>query len=98
MLTRLCLASSDCERLKLFLEQRAGSFAKEKGPRILDYLELATAKKDVHVLEDIVSQHIDMSCIAKSSLAAEWHGRWGKRLSKSRNHHHRTHLRFLSSL
>ncbi|KAG1893623.1 cytochrome P450 [Suillus fuscotomentosus] len=55
---------------RLFLEQRAGGFAKEKGPRILDYLELATAKKDVHVLEDhdVVSQHIDMSCIAKSSL------------------------------
>ncbi|KAG2099551.1 uncharacterized protein F5147DRAFT_711632 [Suillus discolor] len=74
VLTHLCLAWSDCERLKLFLERRAESLAKEKGPRILDYLELATAKKDVHVLEDIVSQHIDMSRIAKSSLAAEWHG------------------------
>ncbi|KAG1798599.1 uncharacterized protein HD556DRAFT_1440304 [Suillus plorans] len=74
VLTHLCLASSDCDRLKLFLERRAESLAKEKGPRILDYLELATAKKDVHVLEDIVSQHVDMSRIAKSSLAAEWHG------------------------
>ncbi|KAG2049898.1 hypothetical protein BDR06DRAFT_960749 [Suillus hirtellus] len=74
VLTHLCLASSDSDHLKLFLERRVENLAKEHGPRILDYLELATAKKDLHVLEDIVSQHIDMSCIAKSSLAAEWHG------------------------
>ncbi|KAG2032677.1 hypothetical protein BDR03DRAFT_969463 [Suillus americanus] len=74
-LTHLYLASSHPDRMMLFLKRRAESLAKEEGPHMLDYLELATEKKDVgHLLEAIVSDNIDLSHLAKSSLVAEWQG------------------------
>ncbi|KAG1855918.1 hypothetical protein F4604DRAFT_1799039 [Suillus subluteus] len=74
-LTHLYLASSHPDRLMLFLKRRAESLAKEEGPHMLDYLELATEKKDVgHLLKAIVSDHIDLSHLAKSSLVTEWQG------------------------
>ncbi|KAG1854458.1 hypothetical protein DFJ58DRAFT_914032 [Suillus subalutaceus] len=74
-LTHLYLASSHPDRLILFLKRRAESLAKEEGPHMLDYLELATEKKDVgHLLKAIVSDHIDLSHLAKSSLVTGWQG------------------------
>jgi hypothetical protein len=61
----------------LFLKRRAESIAEEKGLHVLDYLELATEKKDVgRLLEAIVSDRLDLSRLAKSSLVAEWKGRF----------------------
>jgi hypothetical protein len=75
VLTHLYLASSRPDRLLLFLKRRAENLAKEKGPHILEYLQLATEKKDVdHLLEAIVSDHIDLNRLAKNSLVAEWQG------------------------
>ncbi|KAG2342612.1 hypothetical protein BDR05DRAFT_963805 [Suillus weaverae] len=75
VLTHLYLASSCPDPLMDFLERRAKNLAKEKGPRILDHLELATKKEHVgRVLETIVSNHIDLSCLAKSSLVADLQG------------------------
>ncbi|KAG2353048.1 hypothetical protein BDR07DRAFT_1465900 [Suillus spraguei] len=75
VLTHLYLASLHPERLLLFLKQRAENLAMEKGPHVLDYLELATKPKDVgYLLEAIESDHIDMNRLAKNSLVARWQG------------------------
>ncbi|KAG2746447.1 hypothetical protein P692DRAFT_2029495 [Suillus brevipes Sb2] len=76
-LTHLYLASPHPDRLMLFSKRRAESIAEEKGLHVLDYLELATEKKDVgRLLEAIVSDRLDLSRLAKSSLVAEWKERF----------------------
>ncbi|KAG2072913.1 hypothetical protein BDR04DRAFT_1095666 [Suillus decipiens] len=75
MLTHLYLASLCPERLLLFLKQRTENLAMERGPHVLDYLELATEPQDLgYLLRTIVSNHIDMNRLAKSSLVARWQG------------------------
>ncbi|KAG1728576.1 hypothetical protein EDD22DRAFT_974076 [Suillus occidentalis] len=74
-LTHLYLASPYPDRLMLFLKRRAESLAEEKVLHVLDYLELATEKKNVGcLLEAIVSHNLDLSRLAKSSLVTEWKG------------------------
>jgi hypothetical protein len=74
-LTHLYLASARPDRLMLFLKRRTESLAEERSLHILDYLELATEKKDVgHLLEAIASDHLDLSRLAKSSLVTDWQG------------------------
>lgn len=74
-LTHLYLASPHPDRLMHFLRRRAESLAEEKGLHVLDYLELATEKKDVgRLLEAIVSHNLDLSRLANSSLVTEWKG------------------------
>jgi hypothetical protein len=74
-LTHLYLASPHPDRLMHFLRRRAENLAEEKGLHVLDYLELATEKKDEgRLLEAIVSHNLDLSRLAKSSLVTEWKG------------------------